>query len=577
MRTNFWILLALTALLTLGLLACSSDEGMPGLAESESGATTRTTTMEEASLQPSMVSEPPISDTGVMSPRSGGHLTLAALVEYPHRDIHQSDQETLTTLGPGLSYSRLLRLDTGPEVDQPNLKLECDLCASWEMQPDGSYLFRLRDDIVWQNIYPVNGRPLVAEDLEFSYRRLRTPGWPAESRFADRGIGEIEAVDDRTLRVHLKFRDSDALLAIADGQSKIVAPEVVEEYGDLRRAPVIGTGPWVHEQRHAGGLTNYTRNPDYFEPDLPYLDGINVQVVSAPGDAMSVNARRLALLQAGQIDVLVTPPTDWQELDRSSVEFNSRVSQQPEIGMVMSLNTQQQPLDNLAIRQAIFRAIDPWEYVDLNWWGQGGVGMGMPVRGDQWQLAQSELLAGYLGSPSLARDILQENEIFYPPTLELAVADLGPNYRQVADRIAEDLAAVGFKVNMTPMDPATLHRSIYGEERNYQIALAPAPPHPTPNGYLYAILHSDGPGNIANHEDPVLDALIEGQAAELDPERRRRTMLAMQRRAMEQAYLFSPITGSYRWVFNWDLENFYPNTALSEYHYWSEAWLNHRG
>ena len=58
---------------------------------------------------------------------------------------------------------------------------------------------------------------------------------------------------------------------------------------------------------------------------------------------------------------------------------------------------------------------------------------------------------------------------------------------------------------------------MFGEERDYQIALAPAPPHPTTNGYLYSLLHSGGPGNIANHDDKVLDALIEVQAAELDP------------------------------------------------------------
>ena len=67
--------------------------------------------------------------------------------------------------------------------------------------------------------------------------------------------------------------------------------------------------------------------------------------------------------------------------------------------------------------------------------------------------------------------------------------------------------------------------------------------------------------------------MIEVQAAELDPARRQEWLLELQRHTMEQAYMFSPITGSYRWVFDWDLENFYPNTALSEYHYWAEAWL----
>ena len=567
------VLFLALGLLLMGLAACSSEEApveSPDTAEEPAASTARALS---PTPQPATAQEPAPGELDEGTPRRGGHLVLASMADYPHRDVHQSAQETLATLGPGLAYSRLMRLEAGPEVEQPNLTLQCDLCESWEMAPDMSYVFHLRSDVHWQDLSPVNGRRLTAADLEFSYDRMRTTGWPGETRFADRGIGEIEALDDGTLRVGLAFRDSDALLALADGHSKIVAPEVVKAFGDLQQAPVIGTGPWIFEQKIPNGATEYRRNPNYFEPELPYLDVITVKPVEIAAWGNSVNPKRLALLEAGQIDVVVASPTDWSHLERSSVEFNSRVSQQPEIGMVLSLNTGQEPLDNLAIRQAIFRAVDPWEYVDLDWGGQGGVGMGMPVPDPEWQLAQSELLAGYLGSHSVARDILEDNEVIYPPTLEIVVADLGPDYRRVGNQVQLDLEAVGFEANVTAMDPAALQETMFGEERDYQIALAPAPPHPTTNGYLYSLLHSSGPGNIANHDDKVLDAMIEVQAAELDPALRQKWLLDVQRHAMKQAYMFSPITGSYRWVFDWDLENFYPNTALSEYHYWAEAWL----
>ena len=566
-------LLVTLGLLMLGLVACSSEEEPvepPVAAATDSGPPATYS----ATPQPAPVDTPTSTEPDPGPARRGGHLVLASMTDYPHRDVHQTNQETLATLGPGLAYSRLLRISTGREVDQPNLTLECDLCRSWELAPDLTYVFQLRDDAYWQEASPVNGRQLIADDLVFSYERMRIEGWPGETRFADRGIGDIEALDDHTLKVDLVFRDADALMALADGHSKIVAPEVVERFGDLRKAPVIGTGPWIFGQRLSTGATEYTRNPSYFEPDMPYLDAITVKVVRSPGEGATVNPKRLALLHAGQIDVVVAPPTDWAHLERSSVEFNSRVSQQPEIGMVMSLNTQSAPLDNLAVRQAIFRAVDPWEYVDVDWWGQGGVGMGMPVYSPEWQLDQREMLADYLGSHSVARDILAENDIIYPPALEIAVADLGPDYRRVANQVARDLETVGFEASVTAIDPAAMQQAMFGEDRNYQIALAPAPPHPTTNGYLYSILHSGGPGNIANHEDKVMDALIEVQAAELDPAVRQKWLLDLQRHALEQAYMFSPITGSYRWVFDWDLENFYPNTALSEYHYWAEAWLS---
>ena len=181
--------------------------------------------------------------------------------------------------------------------------------------------------------------------------------------------------------------------------------------------------------------------------------------------------------------------------------------------------------------------------------------------------------ADYLAAPSEARDLLIANGIHNPLPLELAVADLGPDYRALGEQVAADLRAVGFDpiLRLTPAN--RMGELLFGPERDYQLALGPLPPHPTANGYLYALLHSRGPGNIAGHSDAVLDGLIERQAAELDPARRGELLRETQRRVMEQGYMFSPVTGAYRWVFDWDLQNFYPNTALGEYHYWAAVWL----
>ena len=162
---------------------------------------------------------------------AGGYLTLVSVADIPHRDVHQVRQETLAALGPGLAYSRLLRLRTGPLVEQPSLMLECDLCESWRLTSDFAYEFRLRPDVRWQNLNPVNGRPLVAEDLVYSYERMETEGWPHAKLFSDRGISGFQATEPGILRVSRAFLDSDALLALADGHSKIVAKEVVEQYG----------------------------------------------------------------------------------------------------------------------------------------------------------------------------------------------------------------------------------------------------------------------------------------------------------------------------------------------------------
>ena len=573
LKTRFLFIPGLA--LTLLLAACSATVQPTPVAEVEPLAT----------AVPVVVPAPPTplpTATPVPTPvvsaapngQRGGSLTIAALADIPHRDVHQSSQETLTTLGPGLAYSRLLRLRTGPQLDQPSLLLECDLCQSWQLNDDFSYQFQLRPDVRWQNIAPVNGRPLVADDLVYSYQRLQTPGWPSAHRFADRGIGDIEAVDSHTLRVSLNFLDSDALLALADGHSKIVAPEVVAQYGDLKDSPVVGTGPWVWEESAPGVGTRLTANPDYFEAGLPFLDALDIRVVQSSGGAGAVaGPEPLAAFQTNLVDLLAVSPTEWQQLYASNLEFNTVLSHQAGAGILFSLNTQSAPLDNLIVRQSVLQALDPWAYVDVVWAGQGSVGVGLPVPGPEWRLPSREMRNNYFASPSEARNVMVAQGIPIPLDLELSVSDAGDTYLQLAQQVADNMRVAGFNARVRALHPAHFNEVVLGPERDYQLALGPLPAINTTNGYLFALLHSQGPGNISGHQDQTLNAMIEAQAGEFDPERRREQLLAIQRHVLEQAYLFSPVSSSYRWVFDWNLQGFHPNNSLSEYNHWSRVWL----
>ena len=576
--------IGIPGLLLLAMLACSANQptdsppsatdAPPPLAAAEPSLSPVAATSPDAKqpqAAPSAIPKPPPTAVAVPSGRRGGSLVVAAMSQLPHRDLHQNYQETLAAPGPGLAYSRLLRVDYGPRTAAAGFPLICDLCASWELTPDWAYQFQLRPGVRWHNLPPVNGRELTADDVAFSIERLRTPGWPGAARLSDRGIGSIEVIDDHALRVNLNFLDSDALAALADGHSKIIAPELIANYGDLKQAPVIGTGPWLWDESDTGALH---RNPHYFHPELPYLDQLTIRAIPGPADPAEVNWRRIALLQADSVDVLAAAPTDWPALRDSIAPFNARVSLQPEIGIALILNTQAAPLDNPAIRRAIFKALDPWEYVDLTWDGQGAVGLGLPLPNPDWQLSRAAMHADYLSDPSAARHLLTANGIYDPLPVQLTVTDLGPDYRALGEQVASDLQAVGFAPNLTltPPDAVPELFSRPHSQRNYQILLGPLPPHPTVNGYLYALLHSQGPGNPTGHQDAILDGLIERQAAELNPARRQALLQKVQRRILDQGLMFSPVAGSYRWVFAWDVKNLYPNTALGEYHYWAEVW-----
>ena len=503
----------------------------------------------------------------------GGLLRVAGFADVPHRDVHQTVQETLTSMGPGLAYSRLLKLQSGPDSGQPSLLLECDLCLSWELTADFAYEFQLRPDVRWQDIPPVNGRPLVADDLVFSYQRLRTPGWPNAGLFES--IDDVEAVGSHGLRINLAFADADTLLSLADGHSKIVAREVVEQYGDLRDSPVIGTGPWVWMGTEAGTGTSLHFNPDYFEAGLPFLDRLDIVAIRPSGPALSPDRKRLAAFQAGAVDVALLPPTEWQMLQESRADAGSVLSRQAGTGVFFAMNVQNPPLTELGVRRAILRAIDPWYYVDSLWPGQSFASVGIPVQDSEWLLSRAEMRNDYFADPEMARELLAASGASTAVEIELTVRteEFTEFHLALAQRVADDLRKLGLNPVIRPLDPSRFSQEVL-DQKDYQLALGFLPPTSTTNSFLMALLHSGGRWNIAAHQDTVLDELIERQATEFEPGLRRELLEDIQRHVLYQGYLFSPISGASRWVFDPTVQGFYPNTALSEYLYWSRVWLD---
>ena len=112
-------------------------------------------------------------------------------------------------------------------------------------------------------------------------------------------VDSIEAAGDHLLRLTLATPDADLLLSLADGHAKVVAREVVSEFGDLKNSPVIGSGPWIWEQTQEGIGTTLRRNPGYFEEGVPFLDQLLVSVIKGEGLDQSAQQKVLAAFSTG--------------------------------------------------------------------------------------------------------------------------------------------------------------------------------------------------------------------------------------------------------------------------------------
>ena len=432
-----------------------------------------------------------------------------------------------------------------------------------------SYQFELRKGVLWQDISPVKGRELVAEDVVYSYERLRTPGWDNAALFQN--IRDVSAEGTYTLNITInpEFPDADFMLALADGHAKVVAKEAVEQGGGhLEIGPVIGSGPWIWKSTTADVGSVFEKNPRYFETGLPFLDELVISVLRGSDET------RLAAFVTGQIDVYRIPPKSWRQLQDTGIEdFSSYLSKQSGTGMVLTINASAPPFDNLQVRRAVLKALDPWNDIRSIWEGQGFVSLGVPVLRPDWLLSRDEMRKGYFADPAVAEALLRESGLSMPIPFELDVADFGDTYLEQGRKVESDLRSVGFAPTFKG-----LGRLEYGDkvwrDKEYQLALGELPPSFSTNSFLFAtLLGASKRGNVIRHSDDRLDDLILSQAVERDSAKRKQIVQQIQRHLLEQAYMFSPITGAVRWVLNPRVRGFYPNTAASEYSYWAKTWL----
>ena len=190
---------------------------------------------------------PSMSDpVAAQTPKRGG--TLRVRVEDPvgfdpHLTLSFKTMQNLS-----FTHSRLVKVRAGSAVAPGTLPLEGDLAESWSQSSETTYVFTLRRGVRWHPKPPVNGRELTSADVKYSLERFLTlKGNP--SAYMLRAIDRVETPDGATVVIVLKEPNAWFLDMLANPMTAaIVAREVVEKFGDLRRAEsVIGTGPWMLE------------------------------------------------------------------------------------------------------------------------------------------------------------------------------------------------------------------------------------------------------------------------------------------------------------------------------------------
>lgn len=175
-----------------------------------------------------------------------------------------------------------------------------DLAESFEVAPDGkSYTFKLRSGVKFHD-----GSDLTAEDVKFSFDRIRAPdsGYSYKSQLDT--ITAVDVVDPLTVRFTLSAPTGPFLTYMAFPGSSIVPKKLVEGGHDLNASPV-GSGPFKFVSYTPRSMVKFVRNDAYFEVGKPHVDELEMHLVA------DVTALTNAMV-SGQINFSnEIPPKDW--------------------------------------------------------------------------------------------------------------------------------------------------------------------------------------------------------------------------------------------------------------------------
>ena len=470
--------------------------------------------------------------------------------------------ETLAAWGPGIAYGRLMRFKSGASVELPSLSVMCEICRDWKMTDTTTFEFSLRDDVVWQDLQPVNGRRLVASDIVYSYERQRHDGMPNGALL--HSADDVEAPSDDLLRVKLLAPDADFLITLANGHSKIVAREAVELNGDLLEGPTVGSGPWILEEADSDLVFSFRRNENYFDEDLPLLDMLRIHTIVDEDTAY-------AAFRVNNVDVHRLHPDQWKAFIQQKPDASMLAFKEIGRGLEVGFKSTETPFDDLRVRRAAMLAMRPNRAIEEIWQGMAYLTQGVPLAGADWQLDDAEL-GRYFDDHATARALLAEAVELLPIPVVIQVGDFGTEYRAHAENIAGAMQSVGFEPRLEVVD-----RRKFGERvwlgGDYQMFVGPTAPVSSPNAYLLAVMSSDGAWNTTGHRDETMDALILAQAGEYDSDKRRQLVVEVQRHALKNAYRFLPGASVSLWAWWPHVQGFEPNFAGTEYSHWEKVWL----
>ncbi len=226
-------------------------------------------------------------------PASAQTLNMMKSIDAPHYDAQR------TTWGPTSDIVNMIQ-DTLVALDWDGRTPIPYLAKSWTVSPDGkTYTFKLRDDVSF-----CSGKKFTAEDVIYSFKRLKSPETKGPFAWRAGNIKELRAPDPHTVEYELVEPFSELLLQLTMFTNVILNKDSVEALGkDYGIKGADGTGPWCFESWQPRTQIVLKRHDAYKWGPSMYKNKGPVKFEKLVIKIVPEDSSRVAAMMAGQFDI----------------------------------------------------------------------------------------------------------------------------------------------------------------------------------------------------------------------------------------------------------------------------------
>ena len=393
------------------------------------------------------------------------------------------------------------------------------LAREWTVSEDGkTYVFTLVENATFHD-----GTLFTAEDVVWTFNRLRDPGVDSPTKDIYSNIDQIEASDQFEVTYTLKEPNPFFLFDLSDNHALILKANSQDPGSDF-----IGTGPFKLVSYSPEDRLVVGANEDYFLSDRPKLE--RVEFIFFNDQVAQVEA-----LRSGQVDLVMLLSADM---------FITLTGEQGVLLLraatnsfdVVRLRSDRAPGDDPRLMEALKLATDRQVIFDLVLQGYGEIGQDTPI-GPMYSQYYTENLQLPARDIDAARQLLADAG--YPDGIdfELHTPDTG-NRPNLAVVLKDQWAEAGIDVDVI-VEPESVY---YGDDGWLAVDLGITGwgSRPYPQFYLDTMLVCEAKWNESHFCDSKLDSLAKIAGTTLNEKERVEAYRQIQELLVERGPILIP-------------------------------------